>query len=130
MMEQHKEKMCNFCGETCEIVGDSTGEIKENSGLIDANVSGGYGSTPGNGNGTLDDCTKYTFSLCEWCLDWLFEQFKTPPTTSDYMSPDEAAEPYIPAVERVTLDSWRVKKKKFFDERRRRMIKRHETTKY
>lgn len=41
-------------------------------GLIEATVSGGYKSD------SLSDGTTYTFSLCENCLDELFNQFKVP----------------------------------------------------
>lgn len=127
---------CNMCGEPCELRGyknfkidkdtneilsEFDGEFCETSGLIDCKVPGGYNSTAGNGYGALDDCTSYRFSMCEWCLDWLFSQFKISPNISDYMAggtPDE--ESFKPAAERVKEDEWRRMKVGFFKEYNRR----------
>jgi hypothetical protein len=91
-------------------------------GLVDAEVSGGYSSTPGNGSGALDDRTSYRFSLCEFCLDWLFSQFKIPPTVKD-MDGDSIG-PWKPAAQRVTEDVWRIKRQEFFIDQRRRELAR------
>ena len=57
--------LCNKCGVSCK---EESGLL----GLIEVTVSGGYGSDP------LSDGTNYTFSLCESCLDELFNEFKIP----------------------------------------------------
>jgi len=84
-------------------------------GLVDQMVSGGYESTPGNGHGALDDMTWYRFSLCEFCLDWLFSQFKVPVKTGCYTSNDLPGEEEVwrPAAQRVTEDEWRGMKEAF-----------------
>lgn len=101
--------LCNLCSLSCEI-----GEY-DNYGLLNAEVSGGYESTPGNGNGALDDTMKYTFSLCEFCLDWLFTQFKIPVRMECYMN-SGPPEPFVPAKDRVISDNWRKMKDEFFTE--------------
>jgi len=106
---------CNLCGEACTAPHNADNALSP-MGLINCTVSGGYDSTPGNGHGALDDSTSYTFSLCEWCLDWLFAQFKHSPTTSDYMSPDFKPGAWRRAQERVEADEWRTQKKEFFEE--------------
>jgi hypothetical protein len=110
-----EEYLCNLCGETCLL---GHGEEKYPHGMIDACVGGGYESTPGNGCGALDDLTSYTFSLCEFCLDYMFTQFKIPPRVWATMNPEE--EPWVPAAERVTSDPWRQQKEVFFTEKSRR----------
>ena len=96
---------------------------RDRHGLIDAVVSGGYESTPGSGQGALDDCSSYKFSLCEFCLDHLFAQFKIPPTVVEYGS-GGGEYPFTPAAERVAKDDWRPMKEAFFAEARRRAEKR------
>ncbi len=86
--------LCNLCGQSCELTSDNTG------GLIEASVSGGWDSTAGNGYGALDDMTSYTFSLCEFCLDFLFAQFQIPVRSWDAISGEE--EEWKPAAVRVT----------------------------
>jgi hypothetical protein len=115
---------CNLCGLSCTI-GDAK-SIREPSGLIDQSVCGGYPSTAGNGNGALDDTTSYRFSLCEFCIDWLFSQFMVPPTTSNYMDGSEA-EPFRPAQQRVAQDEWRHYKQQFYDEFKRHNKAREDT---
>jgi len=113
--------ICNMCGESCDLKNFKDDSVMDEGGLIDCKVSGGYSSTAGNGYGALDDSTSYRFSLCEFCVDWLFQQFKTPPQTSDYMLGginDE--EPFRPAAERVKEDDWRKMKEGFFKEYNRR----------
>lgn len=58
---------CNKCGNSCQIKDKHT---KDNYGLINAKIHGGYNSPK------LEDCTSYTFSLCEFCLSELFQTFK------------------------------------------------------
>jgi hypothetical protein len=108
--------LCNLCGLSCLV----PGAISEPSGLLKARVCGGYDSTPGNGAGALDDTVAYTFSMCEFCLDWLFARFKIPVVTTDYTNSDASEEPWRPAVERVRNDDWRKMKDKFFAEHVRR----------
>lgn len=55
--------ICNKCGNSC------FGEMNYN-GLIEAEVSGGYDSTH------LLDGESYQFSICESCLDEIFNSFK------------------------------------------------------
>lgn len=104
---------CNMCGESCVIGWDD-------DGLIDCEVEGNYHSTPGNGDGALDDMTAYKFSMCEFCLDWLFCQFKIAPTVRDYVY--NQPETWKPAAERVANDDWRRMKDKFFAEYNRRNL--------
>jgi hypothetical protein len=106
--------LCNMCGLTCRL--DS--EVFETYGLIKESVMGNYASTPGNGDGALDDCSRYTFSLCEFCLDHIFSQFKIPIDVSDCIRNE--SEPFRPAAQRVTEDEWRKGKEKFFKEFNRR----------
>lgn len=108
-----REATCNRCGLSCALGRD------ENCGLINQTVSGGYESTAGNGLGALDDCTRYTFSLCEFCLDWLFAQFKVPVKLDDYMSGGESEE-WRPAAQRVAEDDWRKMKQEFQTEHDKR----------
>jgi hypothetical protein len=103
---------CNMCGETCRI-------NTENYGMTNAKVSGGYESTAGNGHGALDDCETYTFSLCEFCLDWLFSKFKVPVDITDYMNGSEPGT-YVPAAQRVATDECRKMKDEFTAEHDKR----------
>lgn len=108
-----KDNLCNWCGLTC-----SFGEGWDKGGLIDTTVMGGYPSTPGNGSGALDDTTKYKFSICEFCLNYLFDQFTVPVIVDSYV--DGIIEPWVSAQDRVTRDDWRKTKEKFFLEFNRR----------
>lgn len=106
---------CNLCGEPCGHV-VSSGALYE-MGLIRCTVSGGFEST------ALDDGATYTFSLCEFCLDWLFTQMRTPPVVGSYVGGDgEPPGPFRPAAARVR----EVRKKAFFDESLRRQALRAE----
>lgn len=98
---------CNLCGHPCGVPGD------RRMGLVEQTVTGGYHSTPGNGDGALDDLTSYKFSLCEFCLDWLFSRFVIPVETSSHMGD---VEPFQPAEQRVRDDAWRKYKDEFFVE--------------
>lgn len=118
--------MCNLCGLTC-VLGHEGHPSHGPHGLINQAVSGGYESTPGNGYGALDDTTRYRFSLCEFCLDWLFSQFQIPVSVEDYMAPGEKIEPWAPAQERVVRDDWRKMKAEFQSEHDRREVARKGT---
>jgi len=124
MREETKEAICNLCGLSCAL-GEPGHPAYEMGGLINARVSGGYSSTAGNGRGALDDCTSYHFSMCEFCLDWLFEQFQVPVVQSSYMDAvDEEPEKWAPARIRVARDEWRRGKMEFCEEAERRAIAR------
>lgn len=117
-MSSSKEKtipVCNLCGDTCALQEPNWDGAY---GLINAVVRGGYASTPGNGSGALDDTTSYEFSLCEFCLDFLFTHCKVPPRTWDSgVSGDLhlGAETFRPAPVRVAVDEWRKQKDKFLE---------------
>lgn len=117
--DMKKDVLCNLCGLSCKL---DEGDIQELGGLIKKTVVGGYASTPGNGCGALDDTMSYTFSLCEFCLDWLFAQFTIPVTVGDdeYWSGMAVRAPWKPAAKRVAADEWRRMKKIFTDESDRR----------
>lgn len=70
--EDEQDVACNLCGLSCRL-----GSGSELGGLIEARVDGGYHSPPGHG-GALNDGTQHRFSLCEFCLDWLFARFTVP----------------------------------------------------
>lgn len=112
--------LCHLCGLTCRFENSKDPFGKGVGGLIDAPVSGGFDSTPGNGNGALDDGITYRFSLCEFCVDWLFGQCKIPPVMFGYVSGGEEQEPWRPAAQRVSEDAWRKNKEGFFREFQRR----------
>lgn len=124
-MEVEKNVTCNLCGLSCGL-GKPGHPAYDQGGLINARVSGGYSSTAGNGKGALDDCTSYTFSMCEFCLDWLFEQFQVPVSQHSMMDAiDEPPEVWRPARERVAQDDWRRFKTEFCDEAERRAVARN-----
>jgi hypothetical protein len=114
---EEPDVLCNMCGLTC-MLGDP--ELRDKGGLIKADVTGGYSSTAGNGEGALDDGDRYTFSLCEFCLDHIFSNFKIPVEAGSYMYSDDEARVFCPASERVAEDFWRKGKEKFFAEFNRR----------
>lgn len=143
MTVDNSAPLCNLCGHSCWL-GPPT-EHQKTGGLIDAKVCGDYESTPGNGYGALDDTERYRFSLCEFCLDWLFSKFQIPVTVDYYMDdfcPQEgesieeasvrndgfvklrrSSEPppvWKPAAERVAMDDWRKMKKEFAEEAEKR----------
>jgi hypothetical protein len=118
MRPNKTEYICNWCGESCSLGLPSEGPMID-GGLLDAEITGGYNSTPGNGDGALDDMTLYQFSLCEFCLDYLFEQFKIPPKVHCLID-DGKEETYRPAYQRVQEEEWRKQKEKFFRESFRR----------
>lgn len=119
------EKLCNLCGLSCNLSGSGSESWAQESGLIDAAVTGGYLSTPGNGYGALDDTVEYKFSLCEFCLDWLFSQFKIPVAMRDTDMVPPAIE-FKPASQMVLEDDWRKDKERFFEEFDRRNNARRE----
>lgn len=118
--------LCNLCGCPCGIAAPNEFDPgDQHMGHIEQTVHGSYHSTPGNGDGALDDMTAYTFSLCEFCLDWLFAKFKTPPLVRYYqLSEPDSFEPdeltFRPAAQRVSEDDWRRSKSRFFAEFERR----------
>jgi hypothetical protein len=121
--------LCNLCGHLCALADEAGAINDQRAGLQNAVVSGGYHSTAGNGDGALDDTTSYRFSLCEFCLDWLFSKFTVPVQVSCYMGgagPDEEPEQFIPAAQRVKEDEWRRFKKEFFAEHDKRAKAREE----
>jgi hypothetical protein len=76
-MEVKEDVTCNLCG--LSYAPGMPGHPAYNMyGLIKVRVSDGYESTFGNGREALDDCTSYSFSLREFCLDWFFGQLKMP----------------------------------------------------
>jgi len=103
------EVLCNLCGQSCTLEPGPLGGGQ--CGLIDAEVSGGYNSTPGNGSGALDDGVKYKFSLCEFCLDWLFWAFVIPVEVKDGDAPPMT---WKPAMQRASEDKWRQQKERFY----------------
>jgi len=109
--------ICNLCGFPCSPPEESS--LNNDMGLIDAYVCGGYDSTAGNGYGALDDTVEYRFSLCEFCLDWLFEKFQIPVEVRDYIGGEEI-EPWRPALQRVKEDEWRKYRDRLVVERSRR----------
>ena len=127
-ISEHKDILCNMCGLSCSMDYSTDGQYKGNHGLIEYPVVGGYPSTPGNGDGALDDMTQYEFSLCEFCLDFIFTYFKIPPRVCQLRlkpppniitgSPDDVieneSEPFVPAEQRVKNDDWRKLKREFF----------------
>lgn len=138
-----EEIICNLCGLSC-MLGRKDIPSYGPCGLINAQVCGGYESTPGNGFGALDDLVRHRFSLCEFCLDWLFSKFKVPVVVDDPMndcllrdgeSLEDGMErlggfvqlverhqplPWRPAADRVIEDEWRKAKKEFFAEEAKR----------
>jgi hypothetical protein len=120
------EPLCNLCGLTCLLGPPTLANGRKNeghraSGLIAAEVRGGYESTPGNGSGALDDGTSYTFNICEFCLDWLFDKFIIPVTVVDSNGGESLDD--RSAARRVLEDEWR-KKSEFFVESNRRNARR------
>ncbi len=109
---------CLLCGQSCWI--EEGCPADGNHGLVNVEVSGGYVSTPGNGKGALDDGTIYTFSLCEFCLDFLFARAKVPPVLTDICATRESRGAFEPAADRVQRDEWRKDKASFAAEAARR----------
>lgn len=64
--------ICNKCGKTCNKNFEDSKLNPDPYGLIEVTVSGGFLSKP------LHDGNSYTFSLCEQCLQELFDNFKIP----------------------------------------------------
>jgi len=125
---------CNLCGLSCAFKGPECqipleeGEWPIVDHFIGSHfiITGGYESTAGNGLGALDDLMQYKFALCEFCIDWLFEQFKVPPHVSCLMENKE--EPFRPAALRVQQDEWRKGIAQFQMEKSRRDKARREKT--
>lgn len=104
-------------------------------GLVNQEVSGGYQSTVGNGHGALDDLNTYRFSLCEFCLDHLFQQFVIPVKVGEFclsqmvkgngdrfvpQSTFNENVPFRRAAQRLEEDEWRRDKHSFYREHARR----------
>lgn len=68
-----KDILCNKCGESC-----TPKFSKAFCGLIEVEVYGNYHSE------VLEDLKKYTFSICEKCLDIMFAEFIIHPKTDIY----------------------------------------------
>lgn len=106
--KESKDVLCNLCGHTC-VVGHPESFARGPSGLVEAEVFGGYESSPSVFGGTLDDGARYRFSVCEWCLDALFLCFVIPVEVDNYMtsSPsslfqgDDPEPPWKPAILRI-----------------------------
>lgn len=120
LAREQKTSLCNRCGLSCTLADRDIG------GIIRHTVVGGYESTPGNGDGALDDCDGYTFSLCEFCCDWLFQTFVIPVEVHEVSIVDErpisldGEREFRPALQRVQEDDWRRTKDKFMAEYARR----------
>lgn len=99
-------KFCNMCGKECE---DDFNDILG----LHILVTGGYNSTPGVGNGALDDCTEYKCTICEFCLDHIFQSFQIPVSVKDYIHSEYID--FVPALERV-LNSNGSNKAKFISD--------------
>jgi len=61
---------CNLCGRSLEV--QVAKGITNTCGLVEVEVRGSYGSP------VLKDFVTYRFSLCERCLEELFQRFKLP----------------------------------------------------
>lgn len=105
---------CNLCGDTCALQDPNSDGAH---GLINAVVCGHYASTPGKGGGALDDTTSYEFSLCEFCLDFIFTHCKIPPHVWDSGITGDlhlGKKLFRPAPVRVDCDEWRKDSKEDF----------------
>lgn len=67
-----EECLCNKCGESQLYAREDGFSHSEIYGLPEITIIGGYWSK------YLSDNTKYQFSLCEKCLNELFDTFKIP----------------------------------------------------
>ena len=105
---------CHLCGLSCRL---GQHERANSGGLERHTVTGNYDSTPGNGDGCLDDLSSYTFSLCEWCLDWLFAKMPIPPIVRDDIPGGNTQAVFRPAAQRVGEDTWREDKEGFAREK-------------
>lgn len=113
--------ICNRCGLSCAL-----GPHGFAGGLTRHTVTGGFDSTPGNGFGALDDLDGYTFSLCEFCCDWLFQTFVVPVEVGEMsiegnrLVSTDGERRWRPAAQRVEEDEWRRMKDEFRAEHDRR----------
>lgn len=82
---------CNKCGQSCESSKYPKDQVDPKNpplfGLIGAKVRGHFHSDG------LVDLTEYTFNLCEKCLAFMFEGFKVPVSTREYLVSEELREP-------------------------------------
>lgn len=92
------EALCNLCSLPCAFDTEIEPSARGAYGL-GAVAQGHYQSSPGAGAGALDDGVAYSFNLCEWCLDWLFSNFRRPPSMHNYLGDCKSKidEPYEPA---------------------------------
>lgn len=117
----HPVPVCNRCGLSCAL-----GPRGDAGGILRRTVTGGFESTPGNGSGALDDLQGYTFSLCEFCCDWLFQTFVIPveenevSITGERLISMDGEYRWRPAAQRVEEDEWRRMKDEFRAEHSRR----------
>lgn len=105
-----------MCGLTTKLSNPDGMNPNQFYGLINATVQGGYESTPGNGNGALDDVSTYRFSLCEFCLDHIFKNAVIPPIVDN----GQEKEDFRPAAQRVEEDHWRNYPESFLTESAKR----------
>lgn len=72
--------LCNKCGKSCVPVHRplSCDAPKWACGLVETTIHGKFLSP------VLEDLTSYTFSICELCVQQLFESFIIPPTKNDH----------------------------------------------
>ena len=72
MKEQEEvvDVICNNCGESCK-------KSLNHFGILETTVHGGYDSEK------IGDCTSWTFSICEDCLDPIVKGFKIPPKITE-----------------------------------------------
>lgn len=105
------DPICNMCGYSCRLSDNWEDDV---NGLF-CSVEGRYSSTPGNGYGALDDCSSYKFALCEFCLDWMFTQFKIPVQVINTLN-NVVENKFRSAIQRVAEDDWRKDEEGFYQE--------------
>ena len=79
--EMIEDIICNGCGNSLK-----DDDVQDFHGLQDACVHGGYGAKLGDG-------VSYHFSLCEDCLNDMFNKFKIPPEVNNSIGDDNE---YVP----------------------------------
>ena len=75
-VEVIEDVICNRCAKSLKIKNSSS--PNDFFGLVEHTIHGSYDSI------SLNDCTSYTFSLCEKCLAGLFKSFEIPPKIDKY----------------------------------------------
>lgn len=104
-----KISVCNMCGESTILALEPVVDI---GGLDNCEVIGGYFSS------ALEDCSKYKFSICEFCLDYLFERFKIPPKI--FCTIDGDYRKFTTAKERFQTSNQKKLATEFFEEYEKR----------